>query len=209
MWDEIKVGEEMLLLFTLQGEAVVQEKRRPTVRCWGPPETASTQSCIMRPLAVYNMLYKKKSPIRDHKMYVFCNMFGFFITVVMKFTIFLLGPDESSLCLLKGGRISGFTMAHAELPVLHDQIHSAGFDLIGPYSPVPKSVDSNVKKEFFMLCLKKILCGFPKATPPIDEEAADERTRYSVDMLCTNPEHPMGNPMFAMLCPSHQVTSFF
>ena len=35
------------------------------------------------------------------------------------------------------------------------------FDLIGPYIPVPKSVDSNVKKEFFMLCLKKILCGFP------------------------------------------------
>ena len=70
-------------------------------------------------------------------------------------------------------------------------------------------MNSNVKKEFFMLCLKKILCGFPKATPPIDEEAADERAQYSVDMLCTNPEHPMGNPMFAMLCPSPQVTSFF
>lgn len=71
------------------------------------------------------MLYKKKSPIRgDHKMYVFCNMFGFFITVVMKFTFFLLGPDKSSLCLLKGGRISGFTMAHAELPVLHDAFTS-------------------------------------------------------------------------------------
>ena len=143
---------------------------------------------------------------------------------------FLSCPDESSLCLLKGGRISGFTMAHAELPVLHDAFTStiasgcqktsyivqflwrdltSGFDLIGPYIPVPKSVDSNVKKEFFMLCLEKILCGFPKTTPPIDEEAADERARYSVDMLFTNPEHPMGNPMLAMLCPSHQVTSFF
>ena len=42
MWDEIKVGEEMLLLFTLQGGAVVQEKRRATVRCQGPAVTAST-----------------------------------------------------------------------------------------------------------------------------------------------------------------------
>ena len=82
MWDERKVGEEMLLLFTLQGETVVQEKRRATVWCQGPPGTASTQSCIMRPL-------EKKSPIRgDHKMYVFCNMFGSFITVVMKFAFF-------------------------------------------------------------------------------------------------------------------------
>ena len=85
---------------------------------------------------------------------------------------------------------------------------TSGFDLIGPHIPVPKSVDSNVKKELSMLCLKKILCGFPKTTTPIDEEAAGERARYSVDMLFTNPEHPMGNPMFAMLCPSHQVTSF-
>ena len=73
-------------------------------------------------------------------------------------------------------------MAHAELPVLHDAFTAAitsgcqktsyivqflwrdltsGFELIGPYISVPKSVDSNVKKEFFMLCLKKILCGFP------------------------------------------------
>ena len=112
-------------------------------------------------------------------------------------------------------------MAHAELLVLHDAFTSTiasecqkngyivQFDLIGPYIPVPKSVDSNVKKEFFMLCLKKILCGFPQTTPPIDEEAAGERAQYSVDMLFTNPEHAMGNPMFAMLCPSHQVTSFF
>ena len=100
---------------------------------------------------------------------------------------FLSCLDESSLCLLKGGRISGFTLAHAELPVLHDAFTStiasgcqktsyivqflwrdltSGFDLIGPHIPVPKSVDSNVKKELFMLCLKKILCGFPKTTPP-------------------------------------------
>ncbi|CAH3019448.1 unnamed protein product, partial [Porites evermanni] len=128
-------------------------------------------------------------------------------------------------CLLKGGRISGFTMAHAELPVLHDALTStiasgcqktscivqflwsdlmSGFDLIGPYIPVPKSMDSNVMKAFFMVCLKKILCGFLKATPPIDEEPADERAQYSVDMSFTNPEHPTGNALFAMLCPSHQ-----
>lgn len=76
---------------------------------------------------------------------------------------------------LKGGGISGFTMAHDELPVLHDVFSSAiasgcqktsyivqflwrdltsGFDLIGPYFPVPNSMDSNVLQEFFMLCLK-------------------------------------------------------
>ena len=50
----------------------------------------------MRPLAVYNMLYKKKSPMRgDHKMYVFCNMFGSFITVVMNYSHFFLScPDD-------------------------------------------------------------------------------------------------------------------
>ena len=167
---------------------------------------------------------------------------------------FLSCPDESSLCLLKGGRISDFTMAHAELPVLHDAFTAAitsgcqktsyivqflwrdltsGFDLIGPYFPVPNSMDSNVLQEFFMLCLKaftaygfrvaivlcdgassnltllKMLCGFPRATLPIDEEAADERARYYVDMSFTNPEDPTGNPIFAMICPSHQVTSFF
>ena len=58
-------------------------------------------------------------------------------------------------------------MAHAELPVLHDAFTAAitsgcqktsyivqflwrdltsGFELIGPYISVPKSVDSNVKK---------------------------------------------------------------
>ena len=155
---------------------------------------------------------------------------------------------------LKGGGISGFTMDHDELPVLHDVFSSAiasgclktsyivqflwrdltsGFDLIGPYFPVPNSMDSNVQQEFFMLCLKafsaygfrvaivlcdgassnltllKILCGFPRATLPIDEEAADERARYSLDMSFTNPEDPTGNPIFAMICPSHQVKSFF
>ncbi|CAH3170302.1 unnamed protein product, partial [Porites lobata] len=43
-----------------------------------------------------------------------------------------------------------------------------------------------------------------QTTPPIDEVAAGQRAQYSVDMLFTNPEHAMGNPMFAMLCPSHQ-----
>ena len=70
---------------------------------------------------------------------------------------------------LKGGGISGFTMDHDELPVLHDVFSSAiasgclktsyivqllwrdltsGFHLIGPYFPVPNSMDSMSYKNF-------------------------------------------------------------
>ena len=80
----------------------------------------------MRPLAVYNMFYKKKSPIRgDHKMYVFVICLVPSLLLWWNLHFFLSCPDESSLCLLKGGRISDFTMAHAELPVLHDAFTAA------------------------------------------------------------------------------------
>lgn len=76
---------------------------------------------------------------------------------------------------LKGGGISGFTMAPDELPISHDVYTSAiqsgwqkasysvqflwrdltsGYDMIGPYFPVPSSRDSIILQEFFMLCLK-------------------------------------------------------
>ena len=76
---------------------------------------------------------------------------------------------------LKGGSISGFTMAPDELPVLDHVFTSAiqsgcqkasyivqflwrdltsGYDLIGPYFPVSSSVDSNILLEFFLLSLK-------------------------------------------------------
>lgn len=66
---------------------------------------------------------------------------------------------------LKGGGITGFTMAEDELPVLHDVFSSAiqsgcqktsyivqflwrdltsGYDMIGPYFPVPNSMDSKI-----------------------------------------------------------------
>ena len=153
---------------------------------------------------------------------------------------------------LKGGGISGFTMAPDELPILHDVYTSAiqsgcqkasyivqflsrdltsGYDMIGPYFPVPSSMDSNILQEFFMLCLKaftvfgfrevivlcdgassnlillKILCGFPRATLPVDDQAETLRGRYFVNPSFTNPEDPFGNPIFAMICPSHQVST--
>lgn len=155
---------------------------------------------------------------------------------------------------LKGGGITGFTMAEDELPVLHDVYSlviqsgsqkasyivqflwrdlTSGYDMIGPYFPVPNSIDSNILQEFFMLCLKafsayefrvaivlcdgassnwtliKILCGYPRAAFPIDDEAEDLRARYHSNVSFTNPEDPSGCPIFAMICPSHQVNNFF
>ena len=76
---------------------------------------------------------------------------------------------------LKGGGITGFTMAEDELPVLCDVYSSviqsgcqkasyivqflwrdltSGYDMIGPYFPVPNSMDANTLQQFFMLCLK-------------------------------------------------------
>ena len=141
-------------------------------------------------------------------------------------------------------------MAEDEMPVLHDVyssvIHSgcqkasyivqflwrdltSGYDMIGPYFPVLKSMDANTLQQFFMLCLKsftaygfrvsivlcdgassnltllKMLCGYPRAVLPMNDAAEDSRARYFVDMSFTNPEDSSGNPVFAMICPSHQV----
>ena len=73
---------------------------------------------------------------------------------------------------------------------------TSGFDMIGPYFPVPNSMDSNILQEFFMLYLKafsaygfrvgivlcngassnltllKILCGCPRAIYCINDKAA-------------------------------------
>ena len=143
---------------------------------------------------------------------------------------------------LKGGGITGFTMAEDVLPGLHDVFSSAiqsivqflwrdltsGYDMIGPYFPVPNSMDSNILQDFLMQCLKsftaygfrvsivlcdgasanltllKILCGFPRAVLPV-HDAEDLSRKYFVDRSFTNPEDPHGNPIFAMICPSHQV----
>ena len=144
---------------------------------------------------------------------------------------------------LKGGGITGFTMAEDELPVLHDVYSSviqsgcqkasyiaqflwrdltSGYDMIGPYSPVPNSMDANTLQKFFtaygfrvsiVLCdgassnltLLKMLCGYPGAVLPVNDAAEDSRARYFIDMSFTNPEDSSGNPVFAMICPSHRV----
>ena len=55
------------------------------------------------------------------------------------------------------------------------------------------------------LTLLKILCGFPRAVLPVNDNAGDLSRKYFVDMSFTNPEDPHGSPIFAMICPSHQV----
>ena len=154
---------------------------------------------------------------------------------------------------LKGGGITGFTMADDELPTLHDVYSSAiqsgcqkasyivqflwrdltsSYHMIGPYFPVPNSMDSNILQEFFMQCLKefsaygfrvsivlcdgassnltllKMLCGYPRAVLPVNDDSEDLPVKYFADMSFTNPEDPSSNPVFAMICPSHQVICF-
>lgn len=55
------------------------------------------------------------------------------------------------------------------------------------------------------LTLLKMLCGYFEAVLPVNDAAEDLRARYFVDMSFTNPEDSSGNPVFAMICPSHQV----
>lgn len=85
---------------------------------------------------------------------------------------------------------------------------------------VPSFIDSNILPEFFVLYLKafiaygfrvaiflrigpssnltllKIFCGMSGAALPVDNDAEN---------LFTNPEDTSGNPIFARICPSHQV----
>ena len=58
------------------------------------------------------------------------------------------------------------------------------------------------------LTLLKLLCGSPRASLPVNEDADELRARYFAKMSFVNPEDPSGNPIFAMICPSHQVLSF-
>ena len=106
---------------------------------------------------------------------------------------------------------------------------TSGFDLIGPYFPVESSMTSHVLQEFIMLCLKaltsygfkisillcdgassnltvlKLLSGNPNTQFPCDANAATLRERFNVKASLINPEDPYGNPIFLMICPSHQV----
>ena len=101
--------------------------------------------------------------------------------------------------------------------------------MIGPYFPVPNSMDANTLQQFFMLCLKsfhaygfrvsivlcdgassnltllKMFCGYPRAVLRVNDAAEDLRARYFIDMSFTNPEDSSGSPVFAMIYPSHQV----
>ena len=97
-------------------------------------------------------------------IYFFCTMSCFIFQIQMKVA-----------WNLKGGGITGFTMAEDELPILCDVYSSviqsgcqkasyivqfvwrgltSGYDMIGPYFPVPNSMDANTLQQFFMLCLK-------------------------------------------------------
>lgn len=151
---------------------------------------------------------------------------------------------------LKGAGITGHSASEEELKVLQDVYSTAvqpgsqkasyivqflrrdltsGFDLIGPYFPVERSMSSNVLQELIMLCLEalssygfkvsillgdgassnltvlKLLSGNPKAQFPANSDAETLRERYHVDASFINPEDPHGNPFFLMICPSHQV----
>lgn len=76
---------------------------------------------------------------------------------------------------LKGGGITGFNITEDELKLLHDVYSStlqygahkvsyvmqflwrditSGYDLVGPYFHIEKSIASSILTEFVMLCLK-------------------------------------------------------
>lgn len=107
---------------------------------------------------------------------------------------------------------------------------TSSFDLIGPYFPVGSSMDSSVLQELVMLTLKaftsygfkvsillcdgassnltvmKILSGQPRAQFPSRPDAETLRERYFVEASFSK-EDPVDNPIFLMICPSHQVIS--
>jgi len=106
---------------------------------------------------------------------------------------------------------------------------TSSYDLIGPYFPVENSIDSNTLQELFVITLKalssygfrvsivlcdgassnltllKMLCGYPKAALETNTTASDLQSRYKVNASFINPEDRHGNPIFVMICPSHQV----
>ena len=106
---------------------------------------------------------------------------------------------------------------------------TSSFDLIGPYFPIGSSMDSSVLQELLMMTLKaftsygfkvsillcdgassnltlmKILSGQPRTQFPSRPDAETLRERFFVEASFSNPEDPVGNPIFLMICPSHQV----
>lgn len=108
---------------------------------------------------------------------------------------------------------------------------TSSFDLIGPYFSIRSSMDSSVLQELIMLTLKaftsygfkvsillcdgassnltvmKILSGYPRTQFPSRPDTATLRERYFVEASFSNPEDPVDNPVFLMICPSHQVIS--
>ena len=109
---------------------------------------------------------------------------------------------------------------------------ASSYDMIGPYFLVPNSMVSNILQEFFMQCLKefsafgfrvsivlcddassnltllKMLCGYPRAVLPVNADVEDLSEKYFLDISFSNPEDPSSIPVFAMICPSHQVICF-
>ena len=109
---------------------------------------------------------------------------------------------------------------------------TSGYDLVGPYFPIEKSKASSTLQEFVMLCLKaftsygfkvaiilcdgassnltvlKMLTGYERSQFPVNEAADTLHGKYYLDVSFSNPEDPLGRPIFAMICPSHQVLQF-
>ena len=109
---------------------------------------------------------------------------------------FTMAPDESPILhdFYISAIQSGCQKASYIVQFLRRDLNSE-YDMIGPYFSVPSSMDSNILQEFFMLCLKeftafgfgvaivlcdgassnltllKILCGCPRETLPIDDQA--------------------------------------
>lgn len=50
-----------------------------------------------------------------------------------------------------------------------------------------------------------MLCGLPRKALAVNDDEVDLSAKYYADMAFTNPEDPNGNPIFAIICPSHQV----
>lgn len=120
---------------------------------------------------------------------------------------FTMAPDESPILhdFYISAIQSGCQKASYIVQFLRRDLTSE-YDMIGPYFSVPSSMDSNILQEFFMLCLKaftafgfgvaivlcdgassnltllKILCGCPRETLPIDDQA--ETLKRTVFFQC-------------------------
>ena len=55
------------------------------------------------------------------------------------------------------------------------------------------------------LTVLKLLSGNPKAQFPVNADAENLSERFGVEASFINPEDPHGNPIFLMICLSHQA----